>query len=233
MLRLADPLVQTAQPPAGRQTGPVPALAAAGIAHQDAAARWQGTGDRHGEGTKLSYHGMVLTHLREFKRAIPFLHDAVAIFRETGDRPGEGEALRNLGVALQGIGQSAEAITVLRDAAAIFRETGDRYREGHALRSLGVTLREAGRPEEATTPRDARGCPATPRTRTRWRMALAVFSAVLALGVATGAVSSLFDGGYANFICLGLMAAIVGCLTARHWKRSCRFHSANRPPAAR
>jgi tetratricopeptide (TPR) repeat protein len=232
MLRLADPLVQTAQPPAARQTGPVPALAAAGIAHQDAAARWQGTADRHGEGTKLGYHGMVLTHLREFKRAIPFLRDAVAIFRETGDRPGEGEALRNLGVALQGIGQSAEAIIVLRDAAAIFREIGDRHREGHALRNLGVTLREAGQPGKATTPRDARGCAATPRTRTRWRMALAVFSAVLALGVPTGAVSSLFDGRYANSIYLGLMAVIIGCLVARRWKRWRRFHSANRPPAA-
>jgi tetratricopeptide (TPR) repeat protein len=219
MLRLADPLVETAYSPAARQTGPVPALAAARIAHQDAAARWLATADRHGEGTKLSYHGMVLTHLREFKRAIPFLHDAVAIFRETGDRPGEGEALRNLGIALQGIGQSAEAITVLWDAAAIFRETGDRYREGRALRNLGVTLREAGQPEEATTPRDARGRPATPRARTGWKMALAIFSAVLALGVATGAVSSLFDGRYADFIYLGLMAVIVGCLTARRWKR--------------
>jgi tetratricopeptide (TPR) repeat protein len=218
MLRLGDSPVQTTRPPAGNQadmvTGHVLALAAAeGIAYQDAAG-WPETDDRHGEGTELGYHGMVLTHLREFKRAIPFLQDAVAIFRETGDRDREGQALRTLGVALRGVGRSAEAITALRDAVAIFRETGDRDREGQALRTLGVALQGAGPSEEAII---ASQCPPTPRRR-GWEIALAIFYAVLALGIAAGALSNLSGGRYANVIYLGLVAVVAGRLAAQRWK---------------
>ena len=157
-------------------TGHVLALAAVeGIAYQDAPASWPETDDRHGEGTELGYHGMVLTHLREFKRAIPFLQDAVAIFRETGDRDREGQALRTLGVALQGAGPSEVAIT-------------------------------------------ASQCPPTPHRR-GWEIALAIFYAVLALGIAAGALSNLSGGRYANSIYLGLVAVVAGRLAAQRWKR--------------
>jgi tetratricopeptide (TPR) repeat protein len=202
-------------------TGHVLALAAAeGTAHQDAAASCLQADDRHGEGAKLGYHGMVLTHLREFKRAIPFLQDAAAILRETSDRAGEGQALRNLGIALRGVGRSAEAITALQEAAAIFRETGDRYRESQALRNLGVTLQAAGQAEEAiTASRDTRQCPAAPRRTIGWEIALAICFAVLALRVAAGALSDLFGGSYVNFIYLGLVAVVAGRLATRHRKR--------------
>jgi Tetratricopeptide repeat len=227
MLRFGHPGVLTTQPPAEKQsgmvTGHVLALAAAeGIAHRDAAMSCLQADDRHGEGTELGYHGMVLTHLREFKRAIPFLEDAAAILRETGDRSGEGQALRNLGIALRGVGRSAEAITALQDAAAIFRETGDRYREGQALRNLGVALQAAGQSEEAITASaspDTRQCPATPHRRTGWEITLAICFAVLALGVAAGALSDLSGGSYVNFIHLGLVAVVAGGLATRHRKR--------------
>jgi tetratricopeptide (TPR) repeat protein len=225
MLRSGHPGVLTTQPPAGKQsgmvTGHVLALAAAeGIVHRDAAASCLQADDRHGEGTKLGYHGMVLTHLREFKRAIPFLQDAAAILRETSDRSGEGQALRNLGIALRGVGRSAEAITALQDAAAIFREAGDRYREGQALRNLRVMLQAAGQSEEAiTASQDTRQCPATLHRRTGWEIALAICFAVLALGVAAGALSDLSGGSYVNFIYLGLVAIVAGGLATRHRKR--------------
>ena len=69
-------------------------------AHQDAAAIFRETGDRHGEGRALDNLGIALREVRRFEEAITAHQDAAAIFRETGDRHGEGGALDNLGTAL-------------------------------------------------------------------------------------------------------------------------------------
>jgi tetratricopeptide (TPR) repeat protein len=65
-------------------------------AHQDAAAIFQETGDRHGEGRALNNLGLALRGVRRFDEAITALESAAAIFRETGDRHRESDALTNL-----------------------------------------------------------------------------------------------------------------------------------------
>ena len=59
-------------------------------AHQDAAAIYRDTGDRHGEGTARNNLGLALRQVRRFDEAITAHQDAAAIYRETGDRHGEG-----------------------------------------------------------------------------------------------------------------------------------------------
>ena len=68
-------------------------------AHQDAAAIYRETGDRHGEGAALNNLGVALREVRRFEEAITACQDAAAIYRETGDRHGEGIALNNLEAA--------------------------------------------------------------------------------------------------------------------------------------
>ena len=99
-------------------------------AHQDAAAIYRETGDRHREGVALNNLGLALREVRRFEEAISAHQDAAAIYRETGDRHREGTALTNLGVALREVRRFEEAISAHQDAAAIFRETGDRHSEG-------------------------------------------------------------------------------------------------------
>ena len=65
-------------------------------AHQDAAAIFRETGDRHGEGQALNNLGLALPLVRRFEEAISALQDAAAIFRETGDRHSEGITLNNV-----------------------------------------------------------------------------------------------------------------------------------------
>ena len=65
-------------------------------AHQDAAAIFQETGDRHGEGMALNNLGLALQEVGRFGEAISAHQDAAAIFRETGDRHSESIALSNL-----------------------------------------------------------------------------------------------------------------------------------------
>ena len=71
-------------------------------AHQDAAAIYRETGDRHWEGTALNNLGVALREVRRFEEAISAHQDAAAIYRETGDRHGEGMALNNLGAGAGG-----------------------------------------------------------------------------------------------------------------------------------
>ena len=59
-------------------------------AHQDAAAIFRETGDRHGEGMALNNLGARAAEVRRFEEAITAHQDAAAICRETGDRHGEG-----------------------------------------------------------------------------------------------------------------------------------------------
>ena len=65
-------------------------------AHQDAAAIFRETGDRHGEGMALNNLGLALVEVRRFEEAISACQDAAAFFRETGDRYWESTALGNL-----------------------------------------------------------------------------------------------------------------------------------------
>ena len=65
-------------------------------AHQDAAAIFRETGDRHGEGTALDNLGLALREVGRLEEAITAHQDAAAIFRETGDRHREVIALNNL-----------------------------------------------------------------------------------------------------------------------------------------
>ena len=55
-------------------------------AHQDAAAIYRETGDRHREGEALNNLGLALVGVRRFEEAIAVHEDSVAMYRETGDR---------------------------------------------------------------------------------------------------------------------------------------------------
>jgi tetratricopeptide (TPR) repeat protein len=68
-------------------------------AHQDAAAIFRETGDRHSEGSALNNLGAALREVRRFDEAITACQDAAAIFREAGDHDREGSALNNLKMA--------------------------------------------------------------------------------------------------------------------------------------
>jgi hypothetical protein len=65
-------------------------------AHQDAAAIFRQTGDRHGEGGPLNNLGLALREVGRFEEAISTHQDAAAICQETDDRYHEGTALENL-----------------------------------------------------------------------------------------------------------------------------------------
>jgi Flp pilus assembly protein TadD len=65
-------------------------------AHQDAAAIFRETGDRHGEGMALNSLGIALREVQRFEEAISAHQDAAAIFPETDDGHSEDMALRNL-----------------------------------------------------------------------------------------------------------------------------------------
>ena len=65
-------------------------------AHQDAAAIYRETGDRHGEGGALNNLGVALVEVRQFDEAITAHQDAAAIYRETGDPHREDMAVNNL-----------------------------------------------------------------------------------------------------------------------------------------
>ncbi len=100
-------------------------------AHQDAAAIFRETGDRHSEGMALGNLGLALRQVRRFDEAITAHQDAVAIFRETGDRHGEGMALGNLGLALREVRRFDEAITAHQDAARDLPRDRRPARRGH------------------------------------------------------------------------------------------------------
>jgi Flp pilus assembly protein TadD len=68
-------------------------------AHQDAAAIFRETGDRHSEGGALTNLGIALAGVRRFDEAMNAHQDAAAIFRETGDRHSEDIAVNNLKLA--------------------------------------------------------------------------------------------------------------------------------------
>jgi tetratricopeptide (TPR) repeat protein len=68
-------------------------------AHQDAAAIYRETGDRHREGNALNWLGLALRETGRSEEAITAHQDAAAIYRETGDRHSEGDALNNLEAA--------------------------------------------------------------------------------------------------------------------------------------
>jgi tetratricopeptide (TPR) repeat protein len=65
-------------------------------AHQDAAAIYRETADRHGEADALNYLGLALREAGRDGEAIAAHQDAAAIYRETADRHGEADALNNV-----------------------------------------------------------------------------------------------------------------------------------------
>jgi NifU-like protein involved in Fe-S cluster formation len=68
--------------------------------HQDAAAIFRETGDRHAEGIALSNLGLALVKGQRIDEAIVAHQAATRIFKQTGDQHAEGSALNNLSVAL-------------------------------------------------------------------------------------------------------------------------------------
>jgi tetratricopeptide (TPR) repeat protein len=65
-------------------------------AHQDAAAIFRETGDRHGEGLALEGLGLALDEAGRSREAMTAYQDAIAIYRETGDQDREGITRENL-----------------------------------------------------------------------------------------------------------------------------------------
>jgi hypothetical protein len=68
-------------------------------AHQDAAAIFGKTGDRHGESMALGNLGLALREAGRSDEAITACQAVAAIFRETGDEHRERFALDNLDTA--------------------------------------------------------------------------------------------------------------------------------------
>jgi len=118
-------------------------------AHQDAAAIFRQTGNRHGEGDVLNNLGLALHGLYRNDEAVTAHQDAAAMFRQAGNRHGEGKSLNNLGVALRALRRFDDAAAAHQDAAAAFRQTGDRHGEGNALGNLGNVLQDLGLSQQA------------------------------------------------------------------------------------
>ncbi|MGX4690724.1 tetratricopeptide repeat protein [Streptomyces sp. JNUCC 63] len=106
-------------------------------------------GDRHREGTALTYLGGALREVRRFEEAIDADTQAVAIYHELDDRHGEAGALNNLGNALREVRRFEEAIDADTQAVAIYHELDDRHGEAGALNNLGNALQGVRRFEEA------------------------------------------------------------------------------------
>ena len=73
-------------------------------AHQDAAAIFRDTGDRHGQGLALEGLGLALEEARRSREAMTAYQDAIAIYRETGDQYREAitrESLERARAAVQ------------------------------------------------------------------------------------------------------------------------------------
>jgi tetratricopeptide (TPR) repeat protein len=125
-------------------------------AHQEAAAIFRETKDKHSEGLALNNLGLAFREARQFEDAVTACQASISIFRKIRNRHGEGMALQNLGTVFSDQGRTEEAITAIRKAADIFRDTGDLHSQGLAMNTLGVTLAKLERFREAeTASRDA------------------------------------------------------------------------------
>jgi tetratricopeptide (TPR) repeat protein len=107
------------------------------------------TGDRDGEGVRLTNMGICHYHLGEYRQAIGLYTEALAIFRETGYRDGEGNTLSNLGLCYQDLGEYRQAIGLYTEALAIYRETGYREGQSNTLSNLGRCYQDLGEYRQA------------------------------------------------------------------------------------
>ncbi|MFF4451963.1 BTAD domain-containing putative transcriptional regulator [Streptomyces goshikiensis] len=109
--------------------------------HELAARSTRRVNDRFGEGWILSNLGLAHLELRQFERALPYLHDALRIRREIGDRSGEGATLGSMGLALARRDRHEEAADYYRQSIAIHRTLEDRFNESIELNNLADTYR--------------------------------------------------------------------------------------------
>lgn len=119
---------------------------------QDALARCQAAGDRHGEALALQYLSTAQRDAGLLDEARGLTEQAVQLHRLTGNRRGEGLALGDLGIIHNNGGKLELAISYFRQALAVFGEIGDARAAAIYMGGLGAAysnLNRFGEAEEA------------------------------------------------------------------------------------
>lgn len=95
-------------------------------------------------GMAYSFHGVALTALPYFSRALRYAERGVALQRSINDRRGEGSALVYYGLVLYYSSRYQEAVEKFQDALRILEKTGDRWETMSAMFNMSFCYYRMG-----------------------------------------------------------------------------------------